>query len=414
MEPRMSAVASIDRDDWERDRLAALQRFDILDSPREEPFDRITRLIRSIFGVSTGIVSMIDGHRQWYKSADGSDRSEVPVQDTFCRFPLASGESLVVPDAKADMRFADNPNVTSGGVGFYAGVPLRTTDGHVIGTVCAIDPQPRDFSARELKILEDLALITMNELDLRQRATVDVLTGALSRRAFKEEGARAVALASRHHHALACLVLDLDHFKSVNDGFGHAAGDKVLADVIKSCVALLRQSDLIGRLGGEEFAVLLPLTDRTQAIEVAEKLRQAIADLVFNFDGQNLPVTCSFGVAVLDGATPDIESLLERADAALYAAKQAGRNRVVAAEPAPEAIRTNARRVLKAGRIIFNNRASLVNCTVRWMSDEGAGMDVTGSFGIPSRFTLAIRSDGFECPCEVVASTDRHIEVRFT
>ncbi len=414
MEPRMSAVASIDRDDWERDRLAALQRFDVLDSPREEPFDRITRLIRSIFGVSTGIVSMIDGHRQWYKSADGSDRSEVPVQDTFCRFPLASGESLVVPDAKADMRFADNPNVTSGGVGFYAGVPLRTTDGHVIGTVCAIDPQPRDFSARELKILEDLALITMNELDLRQRATVDVLTGARSRRAFKEEGARAVALASRQHHALACEVLDLDHIKSVNDSFGHAAGDKVLADVIKTCVALLRQSDLIGRLGGEEFAVLLPLTDRTQAIEVAEKLRQAIADLVFNFDGQNLPVTCSFGVAVLDGATPDIESLLERADAALYAAKQAGRNRVVAAEPAPEAIRTNARRVLKAGRIIFNNRASVVNCTVRWMSDEGAGMDVTGSFGIPSRFTLAIRSDGFERPCEVVASTDRHIEVRFT
>jgi diguanylate cyclase (GGDEF)-like protein len=409
----MSAVASIDREDWERDRLAALQRFDVLDSPREEPFDRITRLIRSIFGVSTGIVSMIDGHRQWYKSADGSNRSEVPREETFCRFPLASGEPLVVPDATRDARFADNPNVTSGGVGFYAGVPLRTAEGLVIGTICAIDPKPRTFSGRELKILEDLALITMNELELRQRATIDVLTGALSRRAFKEEGSRAAALASRHHHSLACLVLDLDHFKSINDRFGHAAGDKVLTDVIKACVALLRQSDLIGRLGGEEFAVLLPLTDRANAIEVAEKLRQAIADLTFSFDGQTLPVTSSFGVSVLDGTTPDIETLLERADAALYAAKQAGRNRVVASEPAPDSVRTNARRVLKAGRIIFNNRASVVNCTVRWMSEEGAGMDVTASFGLPNRFTLAIRSDDFEQPCQVVAQTDRHIEVRF-
>jgi len=331
----MSAVASIDRDDWERDRLAALQRFDVLDSPREEPFDRITRLIRSIFGVSTGIVSMIDGHRQWYKSADGSDRSEVPVQDTFCRFPLASGESLVVPDAKADIRFADNPNVTSGGVGFYAGVPLRTTDGHVIGTVCAIDPQPRDFSARELKILEDLALITMNELDLRQRATVDVLTGALSRRAFKEEGARAVALASRHHHALACLVLDLDHFKSVNDGFGHAARDKVLADVIKTCVALLRQSDLIGRLGGEEFAILLPNAGREKALATAERIRLSFETAAAMPAGHPLQITVSIGMVTAEAGFIDAPALLARADEALYRAKAEGRNRCIAFSPPP-------------------------------------------------------------------------------
>lgn len=409
----MSAVASIDRDAWETDRLAALQRFDVLDSPREEPFDRVTRLIRSIFGVGTGIVSLIDGHRQWYKAADGSNRNEVALEETFCRFPLMSGETLVVPDATRDPRFADNPNVTSGGVGFYAGVPLRTADGHVIGTICAIDPQPRDFSEREVKILEDLALITMNELELRQRASIDVLTGALSRRAFKEEGNRAVSLASRHHHALACLVFDLDHFKSINDRFGHGAGDKVLADAIKACVALLRQSDLVGRLGGEEFAVLLPLTDRAHAIEVAEKLREAIAGLVFEFDGVVVPVTASFGLCVLDATAPDIDTMLERADAALYEAKKAGRNRVVAVEPPKEDVRTNARRVLKAGRIIFNNRASVVNCTVRWMSDEGAGMDVMGVFGIPNQFTLAIRSDGFERACKVVAQTDRHFDVKF-
>lgn len=409
----MSAVASIDQEAWERDRLAALQRFDVLDSPREEPFDRVTRLIRSIFGVSTGIVSMIDAHRQWYKSADGTDLKEVPREDSFCRFPLASGEPLVVEDATRDPRFADSP-YTAGGVRFYAGVPLRSSEGHVIGTICAIDNKPREFTVRELRILEDLALITISELELRQRATVDVLTGALSRRAFKDEGRRSTALAVRHNQALACLGLDLDHFKSINDRFGHAAGDRVLTEAIRACVALLRQSDLIGRLGGEEFAVLLPLTDRASAIEVAEKLRQAIAALVFDFDGQPVQVTASFGVAVLDSTTPDIDSLLERADSALYGAKQQGRNRVVAVEPVPDAVRTNARRVLKAGRIIFNGGASAVNCTVRWISDEGAGIDVMGVFGIPSQFTLSIRSDNFERPCRVVAQTDRHFDVKFT
>ncbi len=148
----------------------------------------------------------------------------------------ASGEPLVVPDAAIDPRFTDNPHVPAAASRFYAGVPLRSPDGHVIGTICAVDTRPRDFSDRELKILEDLALITMNELELRQRATIDVLTGALSRRAFKEEGNRAASLASRHNHALACLVFDLDHFKSVNDRFGHAAGDRVLTDAIKACV----------------------------------------------------------------------------------------------------------------------------------------------------------------------------------
>lgn len=323
----MSAVASIDRDAWEHDRLAALQRFDVLDSPREEPFDRVTRLVRSIFGVSTGIVSMIDGHRQWYKSADGSNRSEVVREETFCRFPLVSGETLVVPNATLDPRFADNPNVTSGGVGFYAGVPLRTTDGHVIGTICAIDPQPRDFSEREVKILEDLALITMNELELRQRASVDVLTGALSRRAFKEEGNRAASLASRHNHALACLVLDLDHFKSVNDRFGHDQGDEALRDIAHALNLTIPQPGLVGRLGGEEFGIYLPDIDLAGAEGIADEVRRAVADIDFTPEGVACPLSVSIGGAAHEKPIA-FRALYREADARLYSAKQSGRDRV--------------------------------------------------------------------------------------
>jgi diguanylate cyclase (GGDEF)-like protein len=414
-----------DRDLWESDRLAALHRFDVLDSPREEAFDRITRLIRSIFNVPVGIVSMMDGHRQWYKSVDGVGATEVPRNETFCQIPVQTGMPLVLQDAALDPRFADHPHVTGGlKVRFYAGVPLRTADGEVIGTLCAIDTQPRDFSARETEILEDLSRIAMSELELRQRASVDVLTGSLSRRAFKEEGMRSIALAQRHGHQLCCITLDLDHFKSVNDQFGHGAGDRVLAAAIKACAGHLRQSDLIGRLGGEEFAILLPYTELRSALEVAEKLRASLEKLNFEFDGAAKSITASFGVAVLDVETPDVETLLDHADQALYEAKRTGRNRSVAyrdpllptasdvsAVVVSEALRP--RRVLKAGQIVFNNSNSAIDCTVRTLGSDRAGIDVSTSYGIPPLFTLAIRADGFAAVCRVVRQTDKHLEVEF-
>ncbi len=398
----------------ERDRLAALQSFDVLDTPREEDFDRVTRLVKHIFDVEIAIVSMMDAHRQWYKSALGVNQTEVPRHETFCQIPVVTGVPLIVPDARLDPRFADNPHVTSGfGVRFYAGMPLKTPEGHTIGTLCAIDRRPRTFSDRDLTILQDLARVAMGELQLRQRAAIDPLTGVMSRRSFKEDGARAVSLAARHRYRLTCISFDLDFFKSINDRYGHAAGDKVLSGVSNACSALLRQSDLIGRMGGEEFSILLPHTDRQGGLEVAEKLRNAVENLEFEFGGHAVSVTASFGIASIDLAAKDIETLLEHADAALYEAKQAGRNRCVGYGSAEARAKATPRRVLKGGRIVFNNHSSVIECTVRSISEEGAGMDVTTSFGIPQRFTLMIRSDGFEAPCRIVKQTDRHIDVEF-
>lgn len=320
----------MDDDRVEAARLAALDRFDIMDTPREEGFDRITRLIRNIFGVPIAIVSMIDAHRQWYKAYEGLDAREAAKDQTFCRHTIKDLLPTVVADARHDPRFADNPHVTGEPhIRFYAGIPLRTTDGHAIGTVCAIGYEPRAFSRRETAILADLAQMAMDELELRLLATVDSLTGVLSRRAFREQGGYAIALAQRHKHHLGCIVFDLDHFKSVNDRYGHAAGDKVLAAVTAACREHLRGTDLFGRLGGEEFALLVAHTGPRGVAEVAEKVRAAIEQSLIILGGTRLGVTASIGIARLHAGTPDLDALLANADAALYQAKATGRNRCV-------------------------------------------------------------------------------------
>jgi diguanylate cyclase (GGDEF)-like protein len=395
----------------ERDRLAALDKFDVLDSPRERPFDRIASLIRNIFGVEVGIVSMIDGHRQWYKASDGATVDEVALEHTFCRLTVQGDDPVVVRDATQDARFSANPHVTGKPhVRFYAGVPLRTRQGHNIGTLCAIDSTPREFSDRDLLILNGLADIAMDELELRQQASFDSLTGTLCRRAFRQEGDRAASLARRHGHALSTIVFDLDYFKSINDRYGHAAGDEVLVSVANLCRQVLRKGDSLGRLGGEEFGIFLPHTDSSGALRVADKIRQEIAALRTNFAPEKT-VTASLGIASMLPASEGIDRMLQDADDALYKAKSNGRNACVVSEV--ETPRAPRRRVLKAGRIIFNDRKSVMDCTVRSFSSEGAGIDILNTRGIPDRFQLSIRSDGFESACRVVSQTDRHIEVEF-
>lgn len=394
------------------ERLQALDRYDILDTPREEAFDRIAHLIRTIFDVPIGIVSMIDGHRQWYKAATGMANSEAELKNTFCRYTLEGTAPLVIPDATKDRRVAGNPYVQGDPhIRFYAGVPLRTRDGFNIGTVCAIGLEPREFSPQQVDILASLARIVMDELELRRLATQDSLTGILSRRAFKDEAGRLFGLARRHSQPLSCIVFDIDKFKSINDAFGHAAGDRVLHEAARTCQTGLRQTDLIGRLGGEEFAVLLPHTAREAALEVAEKVRAAIGQLRFD-DVPIEKVTASFGIAGLDKSVTDLDALIKHADEAMYEAKSGGRDRCVTWKGAGES-RPPRRRVLKAGRIIFNARTSAIDCTVRTLAEDGAGVDVTSAVGIPSKFVLQIRSDNFESACRVTTQTDRHLEIEF-
>ena len=161
------------------------------------------------------------------------------------------------------------------------------------------------------------------------QAVTDALTGLPNRRALDEALRRAVAHAGRSVEPLALVLFDLDHFKAINDTFGHAAGDAVLAAVGRTAAEHLRASDMVARAGGEEFALILPDTGREGALEAAEKLRAAIAAIAVPGVGRG--ISASFGVALIPDDAGEAAGLFRAADRALYAAKRAGRDRVAVA-----------------------------------------------------------------------------------
>jgi diguanylate cyclase (GGDEF)-like protein len=170
---------------------------------------------------------------------------------------------------------------------------------------------------------------------LQEAARRDALTEALTRRALDEAAEIEVARSNRHHTPLSLLMIDIDHFKLVNDQYGHPAGDMVLRRFAVATQHCLRREDLFGRVGGEEFCTLLPNTPAAGAALLAERIRKAVADLAIEVDGHHLSLKVSIGVATLGEHGKAWQDLVRQADAALYAAKRAGRNRVVIADAIP-------------------------------------------------------------------------------
>jgi len=174
------------------------------------------------------------------------------------------------------------------------------------------------------------ALVGLQEAnrELTRLATTDALTETLNRRAFLERGAATFSFFRRDGKPLAVIMLDIDHFKRVNDSFGHAAGDTVLRTFAERIGPSLRSMDYFGRLGGEEFAIGLPATDQKGALLVGERLRQAVTVSAIDAQSGPISITSSFGVAVMREEDANFAALLNRADEALYRAKANGRNRV--------------------------------------------------------------------------------------
>ncbi|WP_084396737.1 GGDEF domain-containing protein [Henriciella aquimarina] len=352
---------------------------DITYAPADEFFQNVVKLLRNMLGVESATISVTDGQQRWLKASSGLDYDDI---------------------------YTD--------VKFYAGVPILSVDDEIIGTLSALDSEERTLSPGQLQALEGVARVVTDFYELRRLAVSDGLTGLLTRRAFEEEAERLAQLCTRHRHPLNMICLDVDHFKSINDTYGHAAGDKVLRAVSETCRSHLRQSDVFGRMGGEEFAILLPQTDEDGAILVAEKLRVAIGAMRFEFGGKTVRVTASFGVASQKDRQYDVATLLGRADAAMYQAKQTGRNRsVIWGDETDRVERVVRRRVLKAGQIAFAGTHASIDCTVRSLGQEGAGLDLVTTTNVPDEFRLLIRSDKLSVSCKVTARTRTHLEVEF-
>jgi diguanylate cyclase (GGDEF)-like protein len=216
------------------------------------------------------------------------------------------------------------------------GAPILVK-GKAEGFLVLLSSQKGFFTQEQTKQIQsfaDLAAIAMDKAHLSQKlnelATTDPLTEIANRRHFFNQAEIELARAQRYDRPLSALMVDIDHFKRVNDTYGHNIGDQVLLGVAQRCQRVIRRTDLLGRYGGEEFAIILPETAMQEGKKMSERLRQAIAEQPFETLLGSIEITVSIGLAGSRGGVPSARSLLDLADKALTQAKLTGRNRVVA------------------------------------------------------------------------------------
>ncbi|MFM8605442.1 MAG: GGDEF domain-containing protein [Cyanobium sp.] len=308
-------------------RLRDLERHGIVGMASDEHFERIIELAALILHTPIAVISLVEADRQWFLSHRGLDVSETPRDQAFCAHAIAGSGPLVVPDAQLDERFATNPLVASAPhIRFYAGAPLTTADGHNIGTLCVIDRQPHQPSPEQIHQLSLLAELVMRELELRHTAHLCPITGLPSRPGFLQIARLEFERARAASQPLALVLFDIDNLRQVNSRWGHEAGDRLLADLVRLGRGFLREQDYAARLGDGEFAMLLIDLDADAAVGVAEALRQAAAEMLGVWTHSDWKLHLSVGVTSLGSGDRHVEDLMLRAERALQLAKSNGRN----------------------------------------------------------------------------------------
>ncbi len=220
----------------------------------------------------------------------------------------------------------------------FMGVPIASR-GNVIGSLYLTEKEGGQLFTEDDENLvgglaADAAIAIENARlfsEVQRLAVTDSLTGLHNRRHFFELAEREFDRARRYRHSLSAIMLDIDHFKQVNDAYGHAAGDRVLQTLAARLQGKMRNIDVLARYGGEEFIVLLPESDLSSARDVAERMRGSASEMPIDTGAGGVAITISLGVAALGADCPDLATLLQQADAAMYVAKDAGRNRVAVA-----------------------------------------------------------------------------------
>lgn len=306
----------------ETSRLGQLQSLQILDSPTEERFDRLTRLARRMFNVPIALVSLVDENRQWFKSCMGLGARETPRDISFCGHAILGDGVFLIPNASEDERFADNPLVVGNpSIRFYAGCPLRV-NGYKLGTLCIIDSKPRHLAEEDIEALRDLAAMVEHELAAVEMATLDPLTQISNRRGFLLLAQHSLSLCARQQVPASLVFLDLDRFKSINDRFGHDEGDRVLVCFAEQMKKVFRESDLYARLGGDEFVILLANATRSVAEELIGRFARSLAE--FNEQAQRgYDIAFSSGITeCLPGQHQTVVELLANSDALMYESKR--------------------------------------------------------------------------------------------
>lgn len=309
--------------DDEKSRVQELRSLDILDTPPEERFDRLTRIANRLFDVPIALVSLVDDDRQWFKSSVGLSSTETPRDISFCGHAILGDDIFVVNDTATDKRFVDNPLVVNDpNIRFYAGCPLTSLNGYKLGTMCLIDRAPRGFVKEDRTILKDLASMVEREIELTNLATNDELTGIPNRRGFKVLAEKSLKLCKRKHLPASVVYFDVDKFKRINDDYGHAEGDRTLLIIANNMQSVSRDSDVIARLGGDEFVIMFSDTSKETAEVVVKRFEESMDELCKQ-EALNYQISLSHGIVEYN---PDIHSsiadLLNEGDKLMYAQKQ--------------------------------------------------------------------------------------------
>ncbi len=343
--------AALERQRIERARAAAALHSELLRGAladmgtKVEIGDMIDRLLDALNSLlplrSACALVLLDGgrvHHPW----SGSEHPERcsprgPAMGNLLEAVRTAGAPVVLDGREGTT--CGNPACQSWARHLMAAIPLPT-GGEIESCLVLCSDDGAAFGPEELALANALAAeaaLAIENARLLQRiqvvATTDALTGLTNRRHFYDQGLREVSRCRRYGHPLSAIMIDVDNFKRVNDTHGHRTGDRVLQRVAELCRDNLRDSDLVCRYGGDEFAILLPETDLDRAMQTAERLRETLAEGRVEAPTGDLGLTGSFGVATLqDDEGETLETLLERADASLYDAKRGGRDRVETGE----------------------------------------------------------------------------------
>jgi diguanylate cyclase (GGDEF)-like protein len=322
----------------EAERLAALRKLDVLDTPAEDRFDRLTRVAKTLFEVPIARIALVDAQREWFKSLQGMIDREVPREYSFAAHAILDDAVLWVGDTAKDARFSDNPLVTiAPRVRFYAGYPIRTTTGQCVGTLCIMDSVPRAFSPLEQNLLADLGRVVARELEAspigtlcpeflntsaeQRKPWLDGVTGVWNREGMMEIMRKSLANCADKNLTATLLLVEVDISAKARERWTETGHDLIVAEIAQILRSAIPSQDTIGRTRNEQFTVLL----RGLPVQVAD---QRVAEIRKRLDEN--PMLASIGVPLHLGhtcvtprtATNDLEATLEVARGALARARR--------------------------------------------------------------------------------------------
>lgn len=331
--PRKVNPPPIPEDDIER--VEELQSLRILDTAAEERFDRYTRLISDLYEFPVVLVSLVDRDRQWFKSNCGLDFRQTERDLSFCAHAIMESGIFIVPDARKDERFADNPLVTGDPhIRFYAGCTVRGPSGHPLGTLCVIDRKPRNFDERQCAQLTQFAQLVERELQqtheldklraaIEFNAYYDPLTKLPNKRLLSDRLESLVGIREQEGGRLAVVLFNVGGLRYINQAFGTTTGDELLCEVAKRLEVSAPLGTTHGRLGGDEFVLILPTTNLGHLDDTLDAIRRAL-DKPYSAGGREHFLNFRIGVSIYPDHGTRTGRLLDRAAATVHTREAEG------------------------------------------------------------------------------------------